>query len=355
MFLRSLAPHSPFRLVSKLAITGLVSFSLAGTLGACAVDEQRSDAEIGVYSGRHYNTDKELYRRFTEQTGIRVKLLEGKDDALIERLNSEGENSPADVLVLVDAARLAKASNMELFQPVASASLEKDVPANLRDDQGRWFGLTRRVRMMVVNPDQVDPASIDSYADLARADLKGKLCLRNSKSVYNQSLVADQIIQRGESSTAAWVKGMVANLNQPFFTSDTPLARAVANGDCGVGLVNSYYVGRMLSGNGGDADQELAQGLKVVFPDPAHVNISGAGVTRYSTKVKEATRLIEFLASPSGGEGYAEANHEYPLKGLGKDPTLEQFGPFRSDDVSASQMGEINPEAVALMKVNGWE
>ena len=340
--------------VPRLATAAVFALSLAGAIGACAVGQQGS-TEIGVYSGRHYNTDKELYRRFTEQTGIRVKLLEGKDDALIERLNSEGKNSPADVLVLVDAARLAKASDMELFQPVTSASLEQDVPANLRDDQGRWFGLTRRVRMMVVNPDQVDPASLRTYADLARPELKGKLCLRNSKSVYNQSLVADQIIQRGESATAAWVKGMVANLNQPFFTSDTPLARAVAKGDCGVGLVNSYYVGRMLSGDGGATDKQLAQGLKVVFPDPAHVNISGAGVTRHSTKVKEATRLIEFLASPTGGKSYAEANHEYPLRGFGDQPVLQQFGPFRSDAVSATRMGEINPAAVALMQANGWQ
>ncbi len=338
----------------QLATTALLCLSLAGAIGACALG-QRDVTEIGVYSGRHYNTDKELYRRFTEQTGIRVKLLEGKDDALIERLNSEAKNSPADVLVLVDAARLAKAASMDLFQPVNSEVLRKDVPANLRDDQGRWFGLTRRVRVMVVNPDQVDPASLGTYADLARPDLRGKLCLRNSKSVYNQSLVADQMIQRGEAATAAWVKGMVANLNQPFFTSDTPLARAVAKGDCGVGLVNSYYVARMLSGDGGATDEQLAQGLKVVFPDPAHVNISGAGVTRHSGKPEAATRLIEFLASPSGGKGYAEANHEYPLRGFGDQPELKTFGPFRTDDVSAAQMGEINPEAVELMQANGWQ
>jgi iron(III) transport system substrate-binding protein len=344
--------------IERLGTLAVLGLCIAGALAACAprqAGDEQADTEIGVYSGRHYNTDKELYRRFTEQTGIKVKLLEGKDDALIERLNSEGDKSPADVLVLVDAARLAKAAEMGLFQPVRSESLEKNVPANLRDAEGRWFGLTRRVRAFVVNPDQVDPASLKTYADLARPDLKGKLCLRNSNNVYNQSLVADLIIRSGEQDTAAWVKGMVANVEQPFFTSDTPLARAVAKGTCGVGLVNSYYVARMLSGDGGEEDRALAGKLKVVFPDPAHVNISGAGVTRHSPHAEQATRLIEFLASPSGGEGYAAANHEYPLQGLGEEPILKEFGPFRSDAVSAADIGAINTEAVALMRDNGWQ
>ncbi len=311
-------------------------------------------AEIGVYSGRHYNTDKALYREFTRRTGIRVKLLEAKDDALIERLRNEGANSPADVLVLVDAARLDKAADMGLFQPTRSTSLSRDVPVNLRDSRNRWFGLTRRVRVVVVNPKQVNPATIRTYADLASPALKGKLCLRDSKSVYNQSLVADQLILRGEAATRAWVKGMVANLRQPLFTSDTPLARAVAKGDCGVGVVNTYYVARMLSGDSGAADKALAARLKVVFPRPAHVNITGAGVTKASKNREAATRLIEFLASPSGGRGYAEANNEYPLRGYGNNPILKRFGSFTAATVSAEQMGSRTRQAVTLMQANGW-
>lgn len=310
--------------------------------------------EIGVYSGRHYNTDKALYQEFTRRTGIRVKLLEAKDDALIERLRNEGANSPADVLVLVDAARLDKAADMGLFQPTRSASLSRDVPVNLRDSRNRWFGLTRRVRVAVVNPRLVNPATIRTYADLASPSLRGKLCLRDSKSVYNQSLVADQLIQRGEAATRAWVRGMVANVRQPFFTSDTPLARAVAKGDCGVGVVNTYYVARMLSGESGAADKALAARLKVVFPRPAHVNITGAGVTKASKNREAATRLIEFLASPSGGRGYAEANNEYPLRGFGDNPILKRFGTFRAASVSAEQMGARTRQAVTLMQANGW-
>lgn len=317
---------------------------------------QAQVTEIGVYSGRHYNSDQALYKQFTARTGIRVKLLEGKDDALIERLRQEGANSPADVLVLVDAARLEKASRMGLFQPVRSPALLRDVPPNLRDGQGRWYALTRRVRVVIANPKLVNPASLRTYADLAKPALKGKLCLRDSKSVYNQSLVADQLTQRGLGPTRQWIRGMVSNRNpgQPFFTADIPLARAVAKGECAVGLVNSYYVARMAAGESGAADKTLARNLKVIFPSPAHVNVTGAGVTRASKKAEAATKLIEFLASASGGKGYAAANNEYPLKGFGGNPILNSWGRFTDDGVSIQAMGARNREAVALMQANGW-
>ena len=347
----------------RLACTALLALSGAAALavGLNALDPAgrsgRAEAnpqEIGVYSGRHYNTDQALYKQFTARTGIRVRLLEAKDDALIQRVRTEGSSSPADVLVLVDAARLDQAADLGLFRPSSSASLQRDVPANLRDSKGRWFGLTRRVRVVIVNPRQVNPASVRTYADLASPALKGKLCLRDRKSVYNQSLVADQVILRGEAAAGAWIKGMVANLRQPAFTSDMPLIRAVANGQCGVGLVNSYYVARMLAGDSGAADKALASRVKVIFPNPAHVNISGAGVLRSATNPAAALKLIEFLASPTGGRGYAEANNEYPLKGTGNNPILQRFGSFRPDGVSAEQMGAKNKAAVRLMESNGW-
>jgi iron(III) transport system substrate-binding protein len=225
----------------------------------------------------------------------------------------------------------------------------------LRDSKGRWYGLTRRVRVVVVNPKLVKPGQIRTYADLASPALKGKLCLRDRRSVYNQSLVADQLIQRGEAATRQWIKALTANVSQPFFSSDTPLARAVASGECGAGLVNSYYVARMLTGQGGASDQALARNLRVVFPNPAHVNISGAGVTRHARNPQGAIRLIEFLASPSGGKGYAEANNEYPLKGYGNNATLKSFGPFKADAVTVEQMGAKNRAAVELMEAGGWK
>jgi iron(III) transport system substrate-binding protein len=341
----------------RWACTALLTISGAAALATAAAGADPASAqsqEIGVYSGRHYNTDKALYQQFTARTGIRIRLLEAKDDALIQRVRSEGPNSPADVLVLVDAARLDQAADLGLFRPSPSATLLRDVPLNLRDSKGRWYGLTRRVRVVIVNPKQVNPASIRTYADLAKPSLRGKLCLRDRKSVYNQSLVADQMILRGDGAAAAWVKGMTANVRQPYFTSDTPLIRAVGNGQCGVGLVNSYYVARMLAGDSGAADKVLAGKVQVIFPTPAHVNISGAGVLKTSKNPAAALRLIEFLASPSGGRGYAEANNEYPLKGNGNNPILRRFGSFTADGVSVEQMGAKNRAAVRLMEANGW-
>ncbi len=352
------SPHSQRPHVSRsaLLLAALLPLAAAGLYLLVRGLPRGQSTEIGVYSGRHYNSDQELYRQFTARTGIRVKLLEGKDDALIERLRQEGASSPADVLVLVDAARLDKAARLGLFQPVRSAALERDVPANLRDPQHRWTALTRRVRVVVVNPKQADPAGIRTYADLASPALRGKLCLRDSRSVYNQSLVADQLIQRGEGPTRDWIQGMVANRNpdQPFFTADVPLARAVAKGACGVGVVNSYYVARMLAGDSGAADKTLAANLTVVFPTPAHVNVTGAGVTRSSKKAEAATKLIEFLASARGGKGYAAANNEFPLKGFGGNAILNSWGPFKDDGVSIQAMGERNRDAVSLMQANGW-
>ena len=352
-------PPNGFPWPQRIAALALLAVSGGGaviaSVGLDVLQAQAQSQEIGVYSGRHYNTDKQLYQQFTARTGIKVKLLEAKDDALIERVRSEGRNSPADVLVLVDAARLDKAADLGLFRPSRSAALLRDVPLNLRDNKGRWFGLTRRVRVAVVNPKLVNPTLIRTYADLANPALKGKLCLRDSKSVYNQSLVADQMILRGDAAAAAWVKGLARNVTKPFFTSDTPLIRAIGNGECGVGLVNTYYVARMLSGDSGAADRALASRLKVVFPDPAHVNISGAGVVKTSKNPEAALKLIEFLASPTGGRGYAEANNEYPLKGYGNNPILKRFGSFKADGISAEQMGAKNRAAVQLMAQNGWK
>jgi len=339
------------RLLAGLAL----ALGLAPVLGACRQGPPGGGVTLGVYSGRHYNTDQALYARFTQATGIRVKLLEGKDDALIERVRNEGAASPADLLVLVDAARLSRAADLGLFQPMKAPALQALVPATLRDSQDRWTALTRRVRLVVVNPQQVDPALVRSYADLARPELRGKLCLRNGRSIYNQSLVADQLILHGEAPTRRWLAGVIANLKAPFYSSDTPLARAVARGTCGVGVVNSYYVARLLSGDGGAEDQALLRRVKVIVPDPAHINVSGAGITRHSRHPEAARKLLEFLASPSGGgQGYARANHEYPLLGSGGDPVLAGFGPVNSDGVPIEQLGARNTEAVGLMRAAGW-
>ena len=339
----------------RLPALGRISLLAPLLVMAAACSPQEPTVTLGVYSGRHYNTDKQLYKQFTDQTGIGINLLEAKDKVLLQRLEAEGSNSPADVLVLADAARLVKASGMGLYQATSSSQLEADVPSNLRDPQGHWYALTRRARVPIVNPEIVDPATIKSYDDLANPALKGKLCLRNRKSPYNQSLVADQMILRGKEATAQWIRGMTSNVSQEFFSSDTPQIQAVGTGTCGVALVNTYYVGRMLGGQKGEANKALAEKVTVVFPDPTHVNISGAGVTAASKHPKKALQLIEFLASPAAGKGYAQANYEYPVKGLGDNAVLETFGAFTPDDVSVEQLGAMNQQAQELMEANGWK
>jgi len=312
-------------------------------------------AEVRVYSGRHYNTDKAIYEQFTRKTGIKVRLVESNDLAILQRIRSEGRNSPADLVILVDAARLHNATEQGIFQAFSTPALSRDVPANMRDSKGRWYGLTRRVRALVVNPRIVSAASVNSYADLANPKIKGKLCLRERSNVYNQSLVADQIVLRGQNATAAWIKGMVANLADDVYSGDIALTRAIAEGDCGVGLVNSYYVARMLAGENGKGDQALARRVQVKYPNPAHVNLSGAGVVKNAKNRSEAIRLMEYLASPTGGEGYARGSHEYPLKGYGNNPLLKKFGSFRFDGVSAEALGKQIQAAMRLMSANGWD
>ena len=340
-------------LKAVLAITATV-----GTLGATSMtgflsggQAQAMPQEINVYSARHYNTDKDFYARFEKQTGIKVNLLESTGDVLLSR-QALGVKPAADVIILVDASRLARAAETGIFRSISSPKLRAKVPAHLRDPENRWFGLTRRFRVPVVNPDKVDPATITSYGDLANPALDGKLCLRNSKSPYNQSLVAYQIERMGEVKTSAWVRGMVDDLAQPFFSSDGDQIRAVGRGECGVAVVNTYYLGQRQGGDKGPEDKALADKVVIAWPDKVHVNISGAGVTANSPHPEAAQRFIEFLADESAD--YAKANREYPVRGTGSDPVLQAWGPFNEDNVSAATLGRNNASAIRLMEANGW-
>jgi len=311
--------------------------------------------EVKVYSGRHYNTDRVVFKRFYEETGIKVRLIETAGITLIERLKREGKNSPADVLLLVDAARITDAAKANLLQPIDSASLKNDVPIELRDPGNEWFALTRRVRVLVANPKVVDINKIKDYTDLADPSLKGKVCLRNRKSPYNQSLVANQIANKGEEATKEWLNGMISNVSRSFYPGDIPIVRDVAKGRCGVGIVNHYYVARMLSGDIGRKDKLRVRNVKVLTPNPAHVNISAGGVAKYAKNKSEAIKLLEFLASPEGSKGIAAPTYEHPLKEVNQNPIVQKFGGFTPDGVTVKQLGDYNPLAIRLMKSAGWD
>ncbi len=218
-----------------------------------------TEKEVKVYSGRHYNTDRSVFKKFAEETGIKVRLIEAAGISLIERLKREGENSQADLILLVDAARITNAAKLGLLQKINSITLENDVPVGLKDPNKEWYALTRRVRVMVANPKVVDVSKINDYTDLADPSLKGQVCLRNRKSPYNQSLVANQIINKGEEATKNWLNGMISNVSQPFFPGDISIVRAVSKRKCGVGIVNHYYVARMLAGVNGRRDALYAK------------------------------------------------------------------------------------------------
>ena len=310
--------------------------------------------EVKVYSGRHYNTDRGVYKNFAEKTGIKVRLIEAAGISLIERLKREGKNSQADVILLVDAARITNAAKANLLQKIESTSLESDVPVGLKDPGKEWYALTRRVRVMIANPKVVDINKINDYSDLADPSLKGKVCLRNRKSPYNQSLVANQIVNKGKDATRNWLNGMMSNVSQPFFPGDIAVIRAVAKKKCGVGIVNHYYVARMLAGVNGRRDALYAKRTSVLTPNPAHVNISAGGIAKYAKNKSEAIQLLEFLASPEGSVGLAAPTFEHPLKEVNQNTIVKNFGEFTPDKVTVEQLGEYNSPAIKMMKDAGW-
>jgi len=335
----------------KKIIYSALSFTFLFNLN---IPVNSTEREVRIYSGRHYNTDRAIYKKFSEETGIKVRLIEAAGISLIERLKREGKNSQADLILLVDAARINNAAKAGLLQSINSSTLENNVPDDLKDPSKEWYALTRRVRVMVANPKVVDVNKIKDYTDLADPSLKGKVCLRNRKSPYNQSLVANQIVNKGELETKAWLSGMISNVSKPFFPGDISIVRAVSKKKCGIGIVNHYYVARMLAGVNGRRDALYAKKTSVITPSPAHVNISAGGVARYAKNKDEAIKLLEFLASPRGSKGLAAPTFEHPLKEVNQNEIVKNFGEFTPDTVTIDELGENNPLAIKMMKEAGW-
>jgi iron(III) transport system substrate-binding protein len=313
---------------------------------------QASDSPLVVYSARKYQLVEQLFAEYGKLRGIDVKFVTDDGAPLVQRLLAEGRNSPADVLVTVDAGDLWRATAAGLLAPVRSAALESAIPVHLRDPAGRWFGLAVRARTIAYSTERVRPQELSSYAALGDARWKGKLCLRSGKHVYNQSLVAVMIAERGEETTERLVRSWVANLAAEPFASDTLLLNAIAAGQCDVGIVNSYYLGRLQSEKPGIpvqlfwADQQTGG---------THVNISGAGVTQHAKNRAEAIRFIEWLATPAIQARFAGANFEYPANPSVKPvPVVAAWGEFRQKLVNVGKVGELQPAAVRLMDRAGW-
>ena len=333
----------------------LVALLAAGTLATAAAQED----VVNVYSARHYDTDVTLYDAFTEATGIEVNLIEAGADELIERIRSEGRNSPADVIITVDAGRLWRAEQAGILAAVDSDVLEEAIPENLRHPEGYWFGLAQRVRVIVRDDTgAVEPGEIATYEDLADPRWNDRVCIRSSSNIYNQSLVAALVETHGVEETEAWAAGVVENFARSPQGGDTDQIRAVAAGECDVALVNHYYLARLIASTD-PSDRAVADAVDVVVPDQdgrgAHANVSGAGVVATAPHPENAVRLLEYLTTPEAQRLFAEGSYEYPVVG-GVEPSevVRALGSFEIDDVDVASYGEHNPEAVRLMDRVGW-
>jgi iron(III) transport system substrate-binding protein len=342
----------------RWTVAGLVLLVAGVGPAACASGGSDGEDVVNVYSHRHYDADREIFRRFTEATGIRVNVVTASADELITRLRNEGAASPADVLITVDAGRLHRAAEEGLLQPVRTEVLEENVPPRFRDPSGHWYGLTQRARVLVYHRDRVDPSSLTSYADLASPEWRGRVLVRSSSNVYNQSLLAALMARDGMEAAEGWAGGVVANLARAPGGGDTDQIKLVAAGVGDVALVNTYYLARLAQSSDPE-DRRAAEGLAVRFPDQAgagtHVNVSGAGVTTSSRNVENALRLLEYLTGDEAQRLFAEANQEYPVKpGVPWTSILEEWGQFRADTLELSVLGALNPEAVRVFDRVGW-
>ena len=328
-----------------------IAFVLTGLTSAFA------DEVVNVYSARHYDTDMAMYERFTEETGIKVNLIEGSSDALIERIKSEGQFSPADMLITVDAGRLWRAEKEGIFQPVDSAVLSERIPAHLRHPEGEWFGLSKRARVIAHKKDMALPAGFGTYEALADEAFRGQVCMRSSGNIYNLSLMASLIDAHGAPAAEAWAKGVVANFARTPQSNDTGQLKAVASGECTITIANTYYLGRLMASTKPE-DKALMANLEIVFPNQdgrgTHVNISGAGVTKYAPNRENAIRFLEYLTSDFAQRLFAEGNNEYPISGPTTGP-VAALGEFKRDDLNVSVLGENQTEAVKVYDRAGWK
>ena len=313
--------------------------------------------EVNVYSARKEALIRPLLDRFTEATGIEVNLLTAKAGELLSRLKNEGRNSPADLLITVDAGNLHRAQQAGVLQPVSSTELDRAVPAAYREPDGHWYGLSLRARVIFRAADRVEPGAITTYEGLADDAWKNSICIRSSSNIYNQSLVASMIAHHGVEATETWAEGLVDNMARPPQGGDRDQLRAVVAGECDLAVANTYYFGRMLQDDGEDG--AIARQLELIWPNQdgrgAHVNISGGGVTRHAPNRDNAVRLLEFLVSPESQSWYADVNNEYPVrKGVEASPVLREWGEFKADTLNLDKLGEYNAEAVRLMDRVGW-
>lgn len=336
------------------------SLSIYFILLVALVSPQTQAAEqVNLYSARKEALIKPLLDSFSKATGIEVNLVTGKADALLKRLQSEGRNSPADLFITTDAGRLHRATEAGVMLPVKSEVLARAVPAEYRHPDGYWFGLSLRARPIMYVKDKVKPTQLSTYEALADPVWKGRICIRSSSNIYNQSLLASMLIANGVDKTEAWAKKFVTNFARPPKGGDRDQIKAAAAGQCDLAIANTYYLGQMLSGKD-KAQKKAAAKVAIFWPNQkdrgTHVNISGAGVTKAAKNKANAIRLLEYLVGKDAQVWYAEVNNEYPVvQGVAISNTVAAWGKFHADSVNLSKLGQHNADAVKLMDRVGWK
>jgi len=315
--------------------------------------------ELNLYSARHYDSDQRIYEAFEAKTGIAVRALQGNSDGLLARLRVEGDATPADVLLTVDAGRLWRAEEARIFAPTESNVLTARLPAAVRHPEGLWFGFSKRMRIVYYDKARYPTPPLSTYEELADPRFDGQLCIRSSNNIYNQSLLASMVAEHGEQKAREWAAGLVSNMARPPQGGDTDQIRAVAAGECGIGVGNHYYYVRLLKSDDAQ-DRAAADRVGLVFPNQegrgTHVNVGGAGRIAAGPNPENAKRFLEFLASAEAQRLFAAGNYEWPAveSGIAIDPVLESWGPIKTDDLNVSLLGRNNPVAVRIMDLVGW-
>jgi len=333
----------------------ILTLSLAGLVAGNALAQ-----ELNLYSSRHYQTDEALYSGFTKATGIKLNRIEAGEDPLIARIKNEGASSPADVLVTVDAGRLWRAEQMGLFQPIESKVLADRLPANMIASGNQWFGFSARARVIVYNKLTVNPADVQNYEDLANPKLKGKVCTRSGGHIYNLSLMSALIEHNGEAKAEQWAKGVVDNFARAPKGGDTDQIKAVASGECGVAISNSYYYVRLMKSNKPE-DQKVIAATGLIWPNQkttgTHMNVSGAGVIKTAPNKAAAIKFLEYLASNEAQSYFANGNNEWPVvKGAPlNNKALASLGTFKMDALNISVLGKNQPTAQKIFDRVGYK
>lgn len=336
---------------------GTLILALAGAGFSATLAQAAEEKVLNLYSARHYQTDEKLYENFTKQTGIKINRIEAKEDELLERIKNEGANSPADVFLTVDAARLAVAHELGLFAPVKSKLLESRIPANLRTDD--WFSFSTRARVIVYNKAAVKAADVQNYEDLADPKLKGKFCSRSGSHPYNLSLMSAIIAHQGEAKAEQWARGLVANFARAPKGGDTDQIKAVAAGECGVTISNTYYVARIMRSDKPE-DKKTMEAVGVIWPNQksygTHINVSGGGMLKTAPHKEAAVKFLEYLASDDAQRYFADGNNEWPVVAGLKfaNPALDNLGKFKADALPVGSLAMYRTKAQVVFDRAGF-